>query len=161
MSEVIEDLKRAVFRIGGVDPLYGGPTLSDAVEDVDAKTAKCRPTNAGRTIWEIVLHAAYWRHEVAHALSSGAIDRFSRGPENWPTLPDTLDAQAWDSDLQLLRESEQAVLDAFRTFEAERWSDPPVGGGDWTVGQLALGLVAHDAYHIGQVALLKKIARGC
>lgn len=39
MSVVIEDMKRAVFRIAGTAPSYGGQSLSDAIEDVDAGTA--------------------------------------------------------------------------------------------------------------------------
>ena len=160
MPAVINDLKRTVFPIDSAAPLYGGPSLSNMIADVDVETAKFRPKHTSHSIWQIILHAAYWRREVAHVLSSGAINRFPRGPENWPSLPATLDAATWDADRQLLCDAEQAFLDALSAFNIDQWSDTPPTGGEWSLGQLALGLVAHDAYHIGQVALLKKLARG-
>jgi hypothetical protein len=159
MPDVIEDVKRSVFRVGGVDPLYGGPSLSEVVADVDADAALFRLDKHGHSIWEIVLHAAFWRREVAHALARGQIERLTREPENWPSLPERSDEAAWRADRKLLDESERALLAALDGFPVSDWSAPPKDGGDWSLGQLAIGLVAHDAYHIGQVVLLKKAAQ--
>ena len=159
MSAVIEDLKRAVFRIGGTPPSYGGPSLSEAVDDVQADDALYRLRDEGRCIWEIVLHAAYWRHEVAHAVTGGGIALLARGPENWPALPKLTNESTWKADREVLAVSESALLAALDTLDVDRWTAVPNGGGDWTLGQLATGLIAHDAYHVGQVILLKKAAR--
>lgn len=83
-----------------------------------------------------------------------------RGPENWPALPDTTDQAAWDADRNELRASGEAFVKALDRFDLDRWTNKPVTNGDWTLGQLAVGLLAHDAYHVGQVVLLKKFARG-
>ncbi|MFA9476865.1 DinB family protein [Phycisphaerales bacterium AB-hyl4] len=159
MPNVIEDLKRSVFRLGDVDPLYGGPTLAEVVADIDADAALFRLNKHGHSIWEIVLHAAFWRCEVAHALSHGKIDRLARAPENWPALPQRPNEDAWRADRKLLDESERALQVALDGFAVSDWSAAPEAGGDWSLGQLAIGLIAHDAYHIGQVALLKKAAQ--
>lgn len=159
MSGVIDDMKRAVFRIGDTPPFYGGPSLSEAIADVNADAALFRLDEAGHCIWEIVLHAAYWRHEIACALTAGDLARMSRGPENWPALPDSANESSWKTDQQLLAASESALLAALDAFDVDRWTELPKGGGDWTLGQLAVGLIAHDAYHVGQVILLKKAAR--
>lgn len=159
MSVVIDDMKHTVFRAGGTPPLYGGPSMSEAVDDVCADIALFRFERGGRCIWEIALHAAYWRHEVAHALTGGDLERLGRGPENWPALPGTLDESTWKADRELLVASESAMIAAVGALDADRWADLPRGGGEWTLGQLAIGLIAHDAYHVGQVALLKKAAR--
>lgn len=63
MTAVIEDLKRTVFRVDGTAPLYGGPSMGEVVDDVNTATALFRRSDDGHCIWEIVLHAAYWRHE--------------------------------------------------------------------------------------------------
>jgi len=159
MPDVIEDIKRSVFRVGDVDPFYGGPPLSDVIADINADVALFRMNKNGHSIWEIVLHAAFWRHEVAHALSKGQIDKLTRGPENWPSLPDRPNEAAWRADREMLDESERALLLALDGFAVPEWSARPKEGGDWSLGQLAIGLIAHDAYHIGQVALLKKAAQ--
>lgn len=159
MPDVIEDVKRSVFRVRDADPLYGGPSLSEVVADIDADGALFRTGKHGHSIWEIVLHAAFWRREVAHALSKGEIDRMARIPEDWPSLPQHRDEAAWRADRELLDESERALLVALDGFAVSDWSASPKEGGDWSLGQLAIGLIAHDAYHIGQVVLLKKAAQ--
>ena len=158
MSPVIEDLKRTVFRTGETTPTYGGPSLSDAIADVDAATARYRIHADGHSIWEISLHAAYWRHEVAHAVSCGVVPRLPRGPEDWPSVPNDPGDSAWADDRRLLGASEEALRAALDDFPHDEWERLPEGGGDWTLGQLAIGLIAHDAYHIGQVVMLKKAA---
>lgn len=159
MSAVIEDMKRSVFRVAGKAPSYGGPSLSEAVDDVHVETALFRLDDTGHCIWEITLHAAYWRREVAHALTNGDLSRMDRGPENWPAVPDTTNLAAWSADRDVLRASEEAFIQAMDLFDLERWTNTPTTGGDWTLGQLAIGLLSHDAYHIGQVVLLKKAWR--
>lgn len=156
MSGVLKDMQGAVFPVDGTTPSYGGPSLSEALEDVEAETALFRLHDGGRCIWEIALHAAYWRREVAHALTDGDLSRMQRGPENWPALPETADEAAWRADRDELEASEKAFLEALDRFDIERWQNKPKAGGDWTLGQLAIGLLAHDAYHVGQVVLLKK-----
>ena len=158
MHPVIRDLKGAVFSLDGAPPTYGGPSLSGAVDGVSPSVARYRLDEAGRSIWEIVLHAAYWRWEVARAVSGATLPRFPRGPENWPSVPVRADEEAWRTDRALLEGSEEALVRALDDFTLEGWSRTPPGGGQWTVGQLMAGLMAHDAYHVGQVIVLKKAA---
>lgn len=159
MPEIIKDMKRAVFPSDSTPPLYGGPSLTEAIDDVNAETALFRLHDGGRCIWEITLHAAYWRREVAHALTDGDLSRMQRGPENWPALPKAANDAAWRADRDELEASEWAFHEALDRFDIKRWRSKPKTGGDWTLGQLAIGLLAHDAYHVGQIVLLKKVCQ--
>jgi len=44
-----------------------------------------------------------------------------------------------------------------RAFPGRRLDAIPAGGKRWTFGELILGIAAHDAYHTGQIQLLKRL----
>jgi hypothetical protein len=44
-----------------------------------------------------------------------------------------------------------------RGLSERRLGAIPAMGKRWTYGELALGIAAHDAYHTGQIQLLKRL----
>ena len=46
---------------------------------------------------------------------------------------------------------------AVRALAEERLGAVPPEGRRWTYGELVLGIAAHDAYHTGQIQLLKRL----
>lgn len=105
---------------------------------------------AGRkTIWEQLLHAAYWKHRVLSRLTIGGRLRFPRRGSNWPIMPADRTAAAWKADLTLIREIHtrlrQVVLDTPKSKLIPRTI--------W----LIQGAAAHDLYHTGQIKLLQRL----
>lgn len=139
---------------------WHGYSLTRMLGDVDAARAAARPALQAHTIWEIVLHATAWTREVTRRLGGA----WSRDPVegDWPAAaPATPEAWAAAlSDLDAAHvELERAVMD----FPEERWSElfggqvrDTAAGTGITYAQMVNGLVQHDAYHAGQIGLLKK-----
>src|SRR5919204_2794110 len=48
---------------------WHGPTLYRSVRGVTSAQAVWRPAPGGHNIWEVLLHAAYWKHQVRRRLS--------------------------------------------------------------------------------------------
>jgi hypothetical protein len=136
---------------------HGGPTPAGALRGVTAAQASWRPTPRRKSVGELALHIAYWKYTVRRHLADEAVPRFPRGPSNFPALPDRLDEAAWTSDVALLRQEHAALVQAMRRLSPRRLGDVPVRGKRWTFGELALGIAAHDAYHTGQIQLIKRL----
>ena len=66
---------------------WQGATLSGALRGVTVREALYRPRPKRKCIWEHILHAAYWKHRVAHVLSPQLAGDFVRSPSNWPRVP--------------------------------------------------------------------------
>src|SRR5688572_4454292 len=79
---------------------WHGTTLLGSVRSVDAKLA-ARHIGRRKTIWQQVLHGAYWKHVVVNKLS--ATTRFPRRGSDWPNPPDGLSEAAWQADVELLK----------------------------------------------------------
>jgi uncharacterized damage-inducible protein DinB len=136
---------------------HGGPSPVTAVRGLTAEAAAWRPTPRRKSVWELVLHIAYWKYTVRRHLTTGPVPRFPRRPANFPRLPRPADEQAWAADTALLRSEHERLVEAVRGLSARRLSTIPPAGKRWTYGELVLGIAAHDAYHTGQIQLLKRL----
>lgn len=137
---------------------WHGPSVKDALAGVDARAARARPVRGGHSIWEIALHIDAWRREVTARLD-GKPPTLPE-PADWPAEP--ADDASWDRVGAVLDASHAALVRAVRELSPERLEsrvgdnrDPGLGAGV-TVAVMLHGIVHHDAYHAGQIALLKR-----
>jgi hypothetical protein len=138
---------------------HGGVTPVGAVRGVTAATARWVPGPGRHSIWALALHVAYWKYAVRRHLEPTEIPRFPRSPANWPAVPAPAGEAAWRTDRALLQEEHRLFLRAVATFPPARLHRRPPGGKRWTYGELIIGILAHDAYHAGQIQLLKRLVQ--
>ncbi len=140
-------------------PTWHGASLAENLRGIDAQRAAARPIPEAHSIWEVVLHVTGWTGEVARRLR----ERDPRLPESgdWPDVGPVSDA-AWSKALSALEASHRRLAEAVERFAEDRWSEPvgsardaPLGTGVSFAAMVA-GLVQHDAYHGGQIGLLRK-----
>jgi uncharacterized damage-inducible protein DinB len=140
------------------DAWHGVP-LTRLLEGVPAPTAAARPIPGGHTIWELVVHVTAWVREVARRLDGGV--PWIPPEADWPEVKETGEA-AWQAVVADLRTAHEELRAALARFPEERLDevvggerDAPLGVGvSWHV--VLHGVAQHNAYHAGQVALLKK-----
>ena len=128
---------------------WHGPNLLSAVKGVDARLAG-RRLPGRKTIWEQVLHAAYWKQRVLNKLAGPS--RFPRKGSNWPAMPNVTDHAGWRADFELLRDIHGRLRDAVAKAPARRL--------DARTTWLIQGAAAHDLYHTGQIKLLLRLLLG-
>ncbi len=136
---------------------HGGPTPVGALRGVSAAQAAWRPTPRRKSIWEMALHIAYWKYTVRRHLVGGSEPRFPRSPSNFPAQPAGADEAAWAADVALVRSEHRRLAEAVRALPERGLGAMPPLGKRWTFGEMVLGIAAHDAYHTGQIQLLKRL----
>ena len=138
---------------------HGGPTPLGAVRGVSAAEARRVPKPKRHGIWALALHIAYWKYAVRRRLEGGKGPRFPRSPANWPAVPARPDEAAWKADRALLETEHQQLLATIAKFPMAKLDRRPPGGRKWTYAELIIGVLVHDAYHTGQIQLLKRLVR--
>lgn len=133
-------------------PSWHGPNLRSSVRGVTAEAAAWRPGRGRHNIWELVLHAAYWKHTVRRRLC-GDRRPFAEKGSNWFKRPQERSEKAWRRDLALLESEHQALRRALAG--ARRLPATPPQRRRW-VRHLA-GIAFHDIYHAGQIRLLRRM----
>ena len=131
---------------------WHGPPVDANVAGVTADQAKARPIAAGHSIWEIVLHIAVWDRVVTRRLAGPSFE--PSAAQDWPTLTDTSE-RAWRSAVGDLRQARNELRAALVAFDPARLDDT-VPGKSYSFYVMAHGIVQHDLYHAGQIAVLRK-----
>ena len=137
---------------------WPGTTLRGSLRGLTAEEALWRPAPGRHNIWELTLHAAYWKYAVRRRLAGEAIGSFERRPSNWPAIPDPPDAKVWKRDVAYLDAEHRrlrAVIAGLTPLALAKRSPKGV----WTYAEEIHGVAAHDLYHTGQIQLIKRLMR--
>jgi hypothetical protein len=135
---------------------WHGTTLRGALRGVTPAEALWRPGPGRHNVWELTIHAAYWKYAVRRRLAGAAAASFERAPSNWPEIPKPPDLLAWKRDIALLEAEHTKLRDVVSHLtgaDLERRSPKGV----WTNAEEIHGVAAHDLYHTGQIQLIKRL----
>ena len=145
IERLLEQLNAAY---GG--PAWHGPALRELLEGVTQEQARARPVADAHSILEIVVHVRTWMDAVAERLAGS--ERELTTEEDWSDVARTL----WPAVLEELDHAESRVCDAVARLRPEQL-DQPVAGKRYSHYTLVHGVIQHNLYHAGQIALLKKV----
>jgi uncharacterized damage-inducible protein DinB len=152
IAMLADQLERA-FRGGA----WHGPAVAEALAGVDASAAAERPLAGGHSIWEIVHHLTVWNEVPRRRLDGDGLGNLS-AERDWPPVTD-ISAEAWQADLAALEDSHAALHERVLDI-ADGQLDDAIAGSDPTVRGMLFGVLQHNAYHAGQIVLLKKAREG-
>ena len=124
---------------------------------MSSELAAWRPAPDRHNIWEIVVHAAYWKYAARRRLTGQARGSFPLKGSNWFPRPQDATEKAWRADIALLDEMHRSLRDAVLLLP-ERQLYLTAKGSNVTNFALLSGIAAHDIYHAGQIQLLKKLS---
>ncbi len=130
---------------------WHGPNLKQSLKGVSAKQAAWRPGPGRHNIWEVALHAAYWKYAVRRRIEGGKRGSFALKGSNFFARPEKgkLTEAAWNADKKLLEREHRAlretVVKVLLTPRAAK-----------LLPQL-YGVAFHDIYHAGQIRLLRRL----
>lgn len=149
IDRILDQLKRAFE-----GPAWHGPSIKELLNGVTAQQAHARPLTNAHSIWELVHHIAVWEDVGRRRLEGDPAEVPISSPEDWPPAEDVSEA-AWEQAKAALERGHQALVDAISRVPEARLNEPILEGKS-TVYVTLHGVVQHDLYHAGQIAILKK-----
>jgi uncharacterized damage-inducible protein DinB len=135
---------------------WHGTNLRGSIRGVSARQASWRPGAERHNIWELVVHAAYWKYAVGRRLTGQRRGSFPVKGSNWFRRPQDPSEEAWRADVALLDQMHRSLRETLETMSAGDLSRAP-NRSTITNGFILSGVAAHDLYHAGQIQLLKKL----
>ena len=139
-------------------PAWHGPNLRGSIRGLTARQAAWRPKTGRHNIWEIVVHAAYWKYTVTRRLLGEKRGSFFLAGSNWFLRPADRSEKAWRTDIVLLEREHQRLREAVAELQPESL-DRPARGSKTLPRRLIAGIALHDVYHAGQIQLLKRLLK--
>jgi hypothetical protein len=151
--------RNAALRQHVVEVLQGGhahATFDAAVKNMPAALRGKRPKGAEHSSWEILEHLRIAQWDILE---------FSRNPKHkspdwpagyWPSTQAPPDENAWDKSVRAFRKDLKAMCDLIRDESTDLLTQIPHGDGQ-TILREALLTVDHNAYHLGEMVLVRRL----
>lgn len=131
---------------------WHGPAVMELLADVTAAQANARPIREAHTIWELVNHIRSVALQVQRRIT-GTPPTGAPEEADFPEVTDPSDA-AWKRSVDALAATHRELRALVEALPDSRLSEKMEGGA--TLYSNLHGLVQHDLYHAGQIAILKK-----
>ena len=154
-NELALEIHRSIFG----DPWHGTAT-KEILNGISVEYAFRRPITSGHNIIELTLHLDAWTEEVLSRFTGNPAKEPAMG--DWPP-PQEQTEEYWLAVKQKLFSDTNKLIETVKSFP-ENKLDEILGeernitlGTGFSFEGLIIGLVQHNAYHSGQIALLKKI----
>jgi uncharacterized damage-inducible protein DinB len=149
IERILDQLKRAYE-----GNAWQGPSVREALAGVTAAQAQARPLTNAHSIWELVQHIAVWEDVGRRRVEGDRAPIDISSPEDWP-LADEKNQTAWEQAKAALDRGHESLREAIARVPESRL-DEPIFEGMSTVYVTLHGVIQHDLYHAGQIAMLKK-----
>lgn len=132
---------------------WHGPALLELLEDVDACAAAAKPLPNIHSIWELVLHVAVWDGAALRRLDGEKCQ--PTGLANFPLVPTPTEA-AWRKAVGQTKRTHDTLVKTVGALPESRLAER-VPGKRYNFYHMLHGIVQHELYHAGQIAILKKV----
>jgi hypothetical protein len=130
--------------------------FDSAFKDLPTKLRGKRPKGTQHSAWEVLEHLRIAQWDILE---------FSRNPKHkspefprgyWPRTQSPPDDTAWDKSIQSFRDDLEALCALVADKSTDLFAKIPHGDGQ-TILREALLAADHNAYHLGEVVLLRRI----
>jgi len=130
--------------------------FDSAVADVPAAMRGQRPAGAAHSPWELLEHVRIAQSDILEYSRGDASHVSPDFPSGyWPATPEPPSEVAWDESVTKFRADRDALIAIVNDESFDLFAKIPRGSATW----LAQILMAadHNAYHLGQLVLVRKM----
>jgi uncharacterized damage-inducible protein DinB len=130
--------------------------LDSAVADFPPKLRGQKPKGAEHTAWQLLEHIRIAQRDILE-FSRNAKHVSPKWPEGyWPQTEGPPSAAAWNASIRQVRGDQKAMEKLVTSKTSDLFAKIPHGTGQ-TLLREALLLADHNAYHLGQLVLLRRL----
>jgi uncharacterized damage-inducible protein DinB len=131
---------------------WHGPSVVEVLIDVDANMAASHPIPGAHSIWELVLHLVATQAVLLRRIRGESA--CLKTEDFWSAVPQASES-AWAETVERLRLQEAELWQAISAFPEQQLDARLTPEGSSAYHNFH-GHVQHNAYHAGQISLLKK-----
>lgn len=133
---------------------WHGDSMTHILQGIDPGKASQKPVQHIHSVWEIVLHIIAWEQVVVSCLQGEAYEGV-QGEQDWLPVKE-VSLEAWQTTLKRLEDITLRLKESILSFpEAKLHENIP--GRTFSFYVLIHGVIQHNLYHGGQIAILKKM----
>ncbi|MDR3774756.1 MAG: DinB family protein [Terracidiphilus sp.] len=130
--------------------------FEDAVADFPAEAHGKTPKGAEHSAWEVLEHLRIAQWDILDFSTNPKYKSREWPREYWPEAAAPPDAKAWDRSVKAYGEDLKAICALVADDKTDLFARIPHGEGQ-TILREALVVADHNAYHLGELVLLRRL----
>jgi DinB superfamily len=131
-------------------------TFQDAVANMPQDAAGKIPQGAEHSPWQELEHLRIAQWDILEFAINGKHKSPKWPDEYWPKSPEPPNPKAWEKSVASFEKDHQRLIDLISDSSPDLHAKIPHGDGQ-TVLRQALITADHNAYHVGQLVLLRRL----
>ena len=134
-------------------------TFEQAVKDVPVKLQGVVPEGLPYSAWQLLEHIRIAQRDILDfSRNDDCSYRELKWPDGyWPKNPEPPDAHAWQKSVELIREERKTFEKLLDSVDDSSLIRPFPWGKGQNLLREALLIADHEAYHVGELVLLRRL----
>jgi hypothetical protein len=130
--------------------------FDDAIKDFPVELRGKTPPAAEHSPWKLLEHLRIAQWDILDFSTNPGYTQMEWPKEYWPTTEAPPDAKAWDKSVRAFHHDLKAICGLVEDEKTDLFAKIPHGDGQ-TILREALLVADHNAYHLGQMVLLRRM----
>lgn len=131
-------------------------SLDEAVRDLPVHLRGVRPAGLPHSPWEIIEHIRIAQRDILNFSVGARYDKLEWPSDYWPPSSEPADREAWERSLTAIREDRGRLQELARDARFDLTDVTPHGTDQTYLRELLL-VLDHNAYHVGQLVLVRRL----
>ena len=131
--------------------------FEDAVKNFPAKDFNTRPPNVDYTFWHLLEHLRLTQWDILDYSRNPAYKPVEWPRDYWPAKDATTDAAGWHRTIDQFIADRAELVDMVKNPKTDLYAAIPHGYDGHTIMREIFVVADHNAYHIGEFAILRQV----
>lgn len=131
-------------------------SFDDAVADVDPKVVGTPPAALPYSLWQLLEHLRLAQRDILDFCRDPGYSAPSWPADYWPAAPEPPSPDAWEKSVAAFRDDRAAMAALVADPAVDLYAAIPHGEGQ-TYLREALLVADHNAFHLGQVVVVRRL----
>lgn len=131
-------------------------SFEDAVADMPLDQLTSKPADLPYSIWQLVEHIRIAQWDIVEFCNNPNHESPEWPKGYWVEEGEHVSAGQWDSTLAQIRNDRERFIALLKDPETDLFSKLPQGTGQ-TILKEALVIADHNAYHVGEIIVLRRL----
>jgi uncharacterized damage-inducible protein DinB len=132
-------------------------TLEQVLEDFPLERVNNRIEGVPYSAWELLWHLRFTQRDILNFVQDESYTEPQWPADSWPGEGHTATAEDWEAEAQACRDDLAALLALLDGPGTDLLATVPNGEGGQTWLRAFLLVADHNAYHVGQLLLLRRM----
>ncbi len=130
--------------------------FEDAVANFPQAHINTRPPQVGYSFWHLLEHIRICQYDILDYIRNAAYVAPNFPDDLWPTPDADTDEVGWQQTIQQFYADRQALVETVQNSDTDLYAPIPHGWEGHTILREILIVADHNAYHIGELAILRQ-----